>query len=128
MLVDDEPNILRSLARTLRRDGYRILTAGSAHQAFEVLAQNEVQVVVSDQRMPAMSGTDFLSEVKSLYPDTVRLMLSGYTDLAAVTEAINRGAIYRFLTKPWVDEQLRGHVREAFVHGKQRQRDAARPA
>ena len=84
-----------------------------------MLAENEVQVVLSDQRMPAMSGTDFLSEVKSLYPDTVRLVLSGYTDLAAVTEAINRGAIYRFLTKPWVDEQLRDHVREAFAHGRQ---------
>lgn len=119
LLVDDEPNILRALTRTLRRDGYRILTAGSARQAFDVLAQNEVQVVLSDQRMPAMSGTDFLSEVKSLYPDTVRLVLSGYTDLAAVTEAINRGAIYRFLTKPWVDEQLRDHVREAFAHGRQ---------
>jgi diguanylate cyclase (GGDEF)-like protein len=126
LLVDDEPNILRALTRTLRRDGYRILTAGSARQAFELLAENEVQVVLSDQRMPAMSGTDFLGEVKSLYPDTVRLVLSGYTDLAAVTEAINRGAIYRFLTKPWVDEQLREHVREAFAHG--RQQATARPA
>jgi diguanylate cyclase (GGDEF)-like protein/PAS domain S-box-containing protein len=127
LLVDDEPNILRALTRTLRRDGYRILTAGGAAEAFDVLARHDVHVIVSDQRMPQMCGTDFLSQVKSMYPDTVRLVLSGYTDLVSVTEAINRGAIYRFLTKPWSDEQLRGHVREAFVH-QQGRRSAARVA
>lgn len=116
LLVDDEPNILRALVRTLRNDGYRILTANGARQAFELLASNEVQVVLSDQRMPEICGTDFLSEVKSLYPHTVRMVLSGYTDLATITEAINRGAIYRFLTKPWEDEALRAHIREAFAH------------
>jgi diguanylate cyclase (GGDEF)-like protein/PAS domain S-box-containing protein len=116
LLVDDEPNVLRALTRILRRDGYRILTAQSAADAFEVLAQNEVHVILSDQRMAQMRGTDFLSEVKSLYPRTVRMVLSGYTDLQSVTDAINRGAIYRFLTKPWDDEPLRAHVKEAFLH------------
>jgi len=116
LLVDDEPNILRALVRVLRNDGYRILTADGARAAFELLASNEVQVVLSDQRMPEICGTDFLSEVKSLYPHTVRMVLSGYTDLATITEAINRGAIYRFLTKPWEDESLRAHIREAFSH------------
>jgi len=116
LLVDDEPNVLRALTRTLRRDGYRILTAEGAEDAFRVLAQNEVHVILSDQRMAQMRGTDFLSEVKSLYPQTVRMVLSGYTDLQSVTEAINRGAIYRFLTKPWDDEPLRAHIKEAFLH------------
>jgi response regulator RpfG family c-di-GMP phosphodiesterase len=73
-----------------------------------------VQVIVSDQRMPDMSGTEFLAKVRDLYPDTVRMILSGYTDLATITEAINRGAIYRFLTKPWNDDELRGHIEAAF--------------
>jgi diguanylate cyclase (GGDEF)-like protein/PAS domain S-box-containing protein len=125
LLVDDEPNVLRALCRVLRRDGYRILTAADANQAFEVLATHAVQVVLSDQRMAVMCGTAFLSEVKNLYPDTVRLVLSGYTDLQSVTEAINRGAIYRFLTKPWEDEQLRAHVRDAFMHHQRQLRASA---
>jgi diguanylate cyclase (GGDEF)-like protein/PAS domain S-box-containing protein len=116
LLVDDEPNVLRALCRVLRRDGYQILSAADANQALEVLATHPVHVVLSDQRMAAMCGTEFLSEVKSLYPDTVRLVLSGYTDLQSVTEAINRGAIYRFLTKPWEDEPLRAHIKDAFMH------------
>lgn len=114
LLLDDEDNILRALTRVLRRDGYRILTASTATEAFDLLARNDVQVIVSDQRMPAMSGTEFLSQVKQLYPRTIRMVLSGYTDLASVTEAINRGAIYKFLTKPWDDEQLRAHIVDAF--------------
>ena len=73
-----------------------------------------MQVVISDQRMPDMSGTEFLSRVRQLYPQTVRLVLTGYTDLESVTDAINRGAIYKFLTKPWDDDQLRDQIREAF--------------
>ena len=114
LIVDDEENILHALKRTLRRDGYEILTTTNAGEAFELLAKNDVQVIVSDQRMPDCSGTDFLSQVKEMYPATVRMVLSGYTDLAAVTDAINRGAIYKFLTKPWNDTQLREHIREAF--------------
>lgn len=128
LLVDDEPNVVRALARALRRDGYRILTADGAAAAFEVLAQHEVQVILSDQRMPQMCGTEFLSEVKSLYPHTVRIVLSGYTDLQSVTDAINRGAIYRFLTKPWEDEALRAHVKEAFRHHERQRREATREA
>ena len=114
LLVDDEPNIVRALSRTLRRDGYRILTANSPAEGLEVLAREAVDVIVSDQRMPGMSGTEFLSMVRDMYPNTVRIVLSGYTDLTTVTDAINRGAIYKFLTKPWEDEDLRKHIREAF--------------
>jgi len=114
LLLDDEENVLRALARVLRRDGYKVLMATRAQDAFALLAKHDVQVIISDQRMPEMSGTEFLSRVKKMYPDTVRIVLSGYTDLKSVTDAINEGAIYRFLTKPWDDEQLRQVVAQAF--------------
>ncbi|MFT5720638.1 MAG: response regulator RpfG family c-di-GMP phosphodiesterase [Motiliproteus sp.] len=114
LLVDDEENILRSLQRLFRGDGYRILTATGGAQGLEVLKQEKVGVIISDHRMPGMTGTDFLQQVKELYPDTVRIILSGYTDLESVTDSINRGAIYKFLTKPWEDDLLSQNVREAF--------------
>ncbi len=114
LLLDDEENILRSLVRLLRRDGYRIFSANNVNDAFDLLATNDIQVILSDQRMSDMRGTEFLGRVRMLYPNTVRLVLSGYTDLATVTEAINRGEIYRYLTKPWSDEELRDHIRQAF--------------
>lgn len=116
LLVDDEENILSALTRLLRRDGYRILRATSGTEGLALLETDDVGVIVSDQRMPEMSGVEFLSRVKAKYPDTVRIVLSGYTDLNSVTDAINNGAIYKFLTKPWDDEQLRRNVREAFEH------------
>lgn len=116
LLVDDEQNILSALTRLFRRDGYRVLTANGGSAGLALLAENEVGVILSDQRMPEMSGSEFLSKVKAIHPDTVRIMLSGYTDLASVTDAINRGAIYKFLTKPWEDELLRDNVRQAFEH------------
>ncbi|CAB1371026.1 EAL domain-containing protein [Denitratisoma oestradiolicum] len=114
LLVDDEENILSALRRLLRREGYRVLTASSGGEGLDVLARNEVDVIVSDQRMPGMTGVEFLRRVKDLYPQTVRLVLSGYTELQSVTSAINEGAIYKFLTKPWDDEQLLANIREAF--------------
>jgi diguanylate cyclase (GGDEF)-like protein/PAS domain S-box-containing protein len=119
LIVDDEPNILNALRRLLRREKYEILTATSPTSAFDLLAQHHVQVIISDQRMPEMSGTEFLSRVKQIYPETIRIVLSGYTDLESLTDAINRGAIYRYFVKPWDDEALRTQIREAFrvAHG-----------
>lgn len=114
LLVDDEENILSSLRRLLRRDGYTILTATSGQLGLEALATHRVDVIVSDQRMPGMTGVEFLHKAKDMYPDTVRLVLSGYTDLQSVTDAINEGAIYKFLTKPWDDAMLRANIEEAF--------------
>ncbi|MFA7318101.1 MAG: EAL domain-containing protein [Sulfuricella sp.] len=114
LLVDDEPNILSSLQRLLRHEGYNILTATSPAAAFDILAKHPVSVIISDQRMPEMSGTEFLSRVCELYPDTLRMVLSGYADLSSVSDAINRGAVYKFLTKPWEDDTLRAQVAEAF--------------
>lgn len=114
LLVDDEANILSALTRVLRPLGYRILRAGSGREGLELLAQNEVGVIVSDQRMPEMTGSEFLMQVRDRYPDTIRIVLSGYTELNSITDAINHGAIYKFLTKPWEDELLRANIEEAF--------------
>ena len=116
MLVDDEPNIVASLKRLFRRDGYRLLGAHSGTEALEVLAREEVDVILSDQRMPGMTGVDFLRRAKALHPHTVRMTLSGFTDLQSIIDAVNEGAVYKFLTKPWDDERLRGHVAQAFAH------------
>ncbi|MHB1117708.1 putative bifunctional diguanylate cyclase/phosphodiesterase [Sideroxydans sp.] len=116
LLVDDEADIISALARVLRKDGYRILSASSGKEGLALLAQHEVGVIISDQRMPEMSGVEFLTRVKELYPHTIRIVLSGYADLDAVMDAINRGAIYKFFAKPWDNETLRAEVLEAFRH------------
>lgn len=114
LLVDDESNILAALKRLLRRDGYNILTANSGQEGLELLAKHDVDVIVSDQRMPGMTGVEFLRNAKGIYLDTVRIVLSGYTELQSVTDAVNEGAIFKFLTKPWDDALLRQHIADAF--------------
>ncbi|MBI5108580.1 MAG: EAL domain-containing protein [Rhodocyclales bacterium] len=114
LLVDDEVSILRSLTRLLRRDGYNILTTTDPREGLEMLSINDVQVIISDQRMPLMAGSEFLHRVREIHPDTVRMMLTGYADLESVKDAINRGAIWRYLTKPWEGDELRRLVREGF--------------
>jgi diguanylate cyclase (GGDEF)-like protein len=114
LLVDDEEDVCAALERVLRHDGYRILHANSGQQGLDILSQNDVGVVISDQRMPQMSGVEFLTQVKELYPKTIRIVLSGTGDFESVTGAINRGAIYKFFTKPWDNEVLRVDVMEAF--------------
>jgi diguanylate cyclase (GGDEF)-like protein/PAS domain S-box-containing protein len=116
LLVDDEPSIVASLKRLFRPDGHIILTANSGHEGLEVLSKHKVDVIISDQRMPGMTGVEFLRAAKVNYPDTIRIVLSGYTELKFVTDAINEGAVYRFLTKPWEDGQLREHIHKAFEH------------
>ena len=114
LLVDDEPNILQSLKRRLRRGGYQILTAESGQEGLKLLEQHKVQVIVSDARMPGMGGIEFLDRARERWPDCIRIMLSGYTELEAVIQAVNRSAIYKFFTKPWDDDRLRDHIEEAF--------------
>jgi diguanylate cyclase (GGDEF)-like protein len=114
LLVDDEESIVLALKRLLRREGYRILSASSGAEGLDLLAKNDVDVIVSDQRMPHMTGEEFLRRTKELYPDTVRMVLSGYADMQSITNAINRGAIYKFLSKPWDDQSLKEHIQEAF--------------
>ncbi|HEY1044493.1 MAG TPA: EAL domain-containing protein [Telluria sp.] len=122
LLLDDEVNIRASIKRMLRNRGYNLLVASSAQEAFEALATTEVGVVLCDQRLPGISGTEFLSRVKYMYPSAVRMVLSGYTDLQTVTDAVNRGSIFKFLTKPWEEQELLEALDEAFaVYDGQRQ-------
>lgn len=115
LCVDDEPNVLKSLKRLLRRDDYEVVTCGSGAEAISVLTECTPEVIVSDQRMPGMTGTEFLAQAKEIHPDSVRVVLSGYADASSILESINRGHIFRFLTKPWDDEQLRSAIRQC-VH------------
>ena len=115
LAVDDEINVLNSLKRSLRnRNNYTILTASSAQEALALLESHEIAVVLSDQRMPTMQGDEFLTKVKEVYPNTVRLMLSGFADFSAITQALNHGAISKFISKPWDDEELNDIVDKAF--------------
>jgi two-component system NtrC family sensor kinase len=108
LFVDDERNVLRSLERTFLDEEYEILTASSGDEGLSLLQDiSPVQVVISDYRMPQMNGVDFLREVCRRWPDTVRIVLSGYADTAVVISAINEGEIYKFIAKPWNDDELR---------------------
>ena len=114
LLVDDEPSVLSALSRQLRREGFHILTATSALEGLELMATHEVGVVMSDQRMPHMTGSEFLAKVRKLHPDAIRIILSGYSDLKSIAEVVNRGEIYKFLEKPWDETALLETLREAF--------------
>lgn len=114
LCIDDEQNVLRSLTRIFLDDPYEILTATSGAEGLLILAQSgTVPVVISDYRMPGMNGVEFLSEVRKRWPETVRIVLSGYADTGAIVSAINEGQIYRFVAKPWNDDELRVTVANA---------------
>jgi diguanylate cyclase (GGDEF)-like protein/PAS domain S-box-containing protein len=118
LIVDDDAFLLDVLGDFLAQDGYRILTAQTAAIGFDLLAKNTVQVILCDQCMPVMNGTEFLERVKNLYPHTFRIMLSAFADLAPIMAAINHGAVDRFYTKPWKGAALRENLREGFrLHG-----------
>ncbi|WP_293341376.1 GAF domain-containing protein, partial [Microcoleus sp. CAWBG58] len=113
LIVDDEPDNLDLLYRTFHRD-YKVLRAESGPAALEILAkEGEVAVIISDQRMPKMSGTEFLSLTAAQYPDVIRIILTGYTDVEDLVEAINAGKVFKFVTKPWDAEELRALVSQA---------------
>jgi CheY-like chemotaxis protein len=114
LIVDDDVSALRSMERSLRHEHYQVLTTTSVATAFELMAMHTIQVLIVDHRMPEMGGIDFLVRVKEMYPDTVRIILTGYPEPATITDAINRGGIYRFLTKPLDDSVLRHEVTDAF--------------
>ena len=113
LCVDDEENILSSLKRLLRKEGYRLLTAPSGAEGLKLLEENSVHLVISDQRMPRMDGTQFLAKVKEGYPDAIRIILTGYTDVDSITESINKGHVYKFLLKPWNDQSLKLEIKQA---------------
>ena len=113
LVVDDEVAVRNALVRTLRKEPWRVLVAASAREGLSILGETKVDLVISDHRMPEMTGLDFLKRVRAEYPDTVRIMLTGQADMDTVIAAINEGEIYRFITKPWNDEDLRITLRIA---------------
>lgn len=114
LFVDDEENILKALRRLFRREPWEQRFAASGAEALALLeADGPADVVVTDQRMPGMSGVELLKEVRRRCPDSARIVLSGYTDVQAILDAVNEGAIFKFLTKPWDDAVLRQVVQEA---------------
>lgn len=113
LIIDDEPEIVKALTRQFRRY-YNVFSTTNAEEAFNILEREHIQVVVSDQRMPGMSGVEFFSRIKSKYPDALKLILTGYSDIEAVIGAINEGQIFRYVTKPWNPDELNIIVKEAF--------------
>jgi two-component system response regulator HupR/HoxA len=115
LIVDDEPANLRALERLFRQD-YEVLTANSGTEALELLTQHDLALLITDQRMPGMTGIELLKKTMSLRPQMVRIILTGYTDVEALVEAINCGEVYRYITKPWSNEDLRVTVKRALEH------------
>ena len=113
LLVDDEASILSSLRRLLRPAGYTIHMAESGAAGLDILEREPIDLVVSDMRMPEMNGAQFLEQVRKRWPDTMRILLTGYADVGSTIEAINRGEIYRYISKPWDDNQLVLIIRDA---------------
>jgi DNA-binding NtrC family response regulator len=118
LLVDDEPNLTSALVRSLDRSQFEIFTADSAQQGLMILAGHDIDVVVSDERMPGMTGSQFLSEVRKRWPSTIRMILSGQADLEAAVRAINEGEVYRFLLKPCHPKELQMTIMQGLQHKK----------
>ena len=115
MIVDDEPANLRVLARLFRQD-YQVVTAESAAEALTLLQTHDVALLISDQRMPETTGIELMKQTVALRPQMVKILLTGYTDVEALIESINSGLVYRYLTKPWNNEDLRVTVSRALDH------------
>ena len=115
LFVDDEVSITKALQRLFRKEGYHILTASSGQEGLELLKKVEepVSLIVSDQRMPHMTGLQFLEKAKGVFPDAIRFLLTGYSDMNAIVDAVNKGEIHRYLTKPWNDDDLLIQVRQS---------------
>ncbi len=116
LVVDDQAMVLSSLKKLLSQAPYLVLTAQSAHEALDQLERQKVEVVISDERMPGMPGSEFLSIVRERWPETVRIILTGYASVESAIKAINEGEIFRFLTKPCTSHELHAAVRAALAH------------
>jgi len=124
LVVDDEPDVVRSVKDLLRLD-YKVYTATSADEGMKILQENAIDVIMTDQRMPEMTGVEFLKKARDPHPDATRLLFTGYADISAVIAAINQGNVYRYIAKPWDPDELQTIIREAcerhdlIVHRKQ---------
>jgi len=112
LFVDDEPRVTSALKAIFRRE-YEVFVANSGADALTLLKKNQVDVLVSDQRMPHMLGNELLAKVSKLYPQTMRILLTGFMDKKAIVDSINEGEVYRFINKPWRNEEMREIVAEA---------------
>lgn len=112
LYIDDEINNLNSFKAAFRRD-FNIFTAQSAREGRKILDTNEIGVIITDQRMPAMTGIEFLETILPVFPDTIRILLTGFADINAVMDAINRGQVYKYLVKPWQNEELKMYIQNA---------------
>jgi DNA-binding NtrC family response regulator len=115
LIVDDEAANLRALER-LFRDDYDVITAGSGADALELLGQHDVALLITDQRMPGMTGMELLKKTVSLRPRMVRIILTGYTDVDALVDAVNSGHVYKYVAKPWSNEEFKLTVKRALEH------------
>lgn len=112
LYVDDEINNLNSFKAAFRRD-FNIYTAQSAKEGRKILESEEIGVIITDQRMPVETGIEFLESILPIYPDTIRILLTGFSDINAVMGAINRGQVYKYLVKPWQDDELKMYIQNA---------------
>lgn len=113
LYIDDELDNLTSFRATFRRN-FNITTADSADAAMPILEKETIHVILSDQRMPKMTGIEFFEKIQSLYPDPIRILITGYTDINAVIDAINRGQVYKYLSKPWIEDDVKIFVEKAY--------------
>src|ERR1700744_1564111 len=112
LYIDDEINNLNSFKAAFRRE-FEIYTASSAKEGRKILDSNEIGVIITDQRMPVMTGIEFLESILAVYPDTIRILLTGFSDINAVMDAINRGQVYKYLVKPWQNDELKMYIENA---------------
>ncbi len=113
LYIDDEPHNLNAFKASFRRD-FNVFVAQSAEEGRKILETNTVHVLISDQRMPKMTGIEFFESILREYPDPIRILITGYSDISAVMDAINRGQVYKYLTKPWNENDVKNFVEKAF--------------
>lgn len=113
LYVDDEQNNLLSFKAAFRRD-FNVFTAISGQEGLDIVKNEDIHIIITDQRMPNMTGVEFLQKVIPVAPDPIRILLTGYSDINAVVDAINKGEVYRYLTKPWDNEFLKTTIRQAY--------------
>jgi response regulator RpfG family c-di-GMP phosphodiesterase len=112
LCVDDELDIILAMKRLLRKQNYNLLFASSGEKALEIMQQNDVHLIVSDMRMPAMSGAELLEKVATFYPNSYRILLTGYADMESTVSAINKGIILKYIQKPWDNDELISLIEE----------------
>jgi DNA-binding NtrC family response regulator len=115
LVVDDEDNVLRSVERLFRREPYRLLTAVSAEEALAAVEREPVHLVMADQRMPGMTGIQLIQRIREQHPQVMRVVFTGYIDMNTAIDAINKGQVFRFVTKPWRDDDLKNVVHQALI-------------